>query len=500
MDPNPLISILLPVANGAEFLFESLSSVLYQTYPHWECLVILNGQGLEGPAEAVASAFTDSRIRILKCPTTVTNKAAALNAGVAEANPAANWIALLDVDDIWAPHKLAKQIPILSQNPQVVATHARYFGEFHGIPKLPTGWIDPHTLADVNPIINSSALLRKDVAHWDYHPQYPDSLEDYYMWMKLAADPRGGMYVIPEVLVNHRIHRESAFNSRGKRTGETPAYMQTHFRDLLHSRIPTIILTTVCNNPTYVRAQWAALCRFVPPPWRFVVFNDAKDWPDATNFGDNGLCAQITTTCKDLGIPCIPVPNQHHRHMQSASARHCDTLRHVMRFVQQQAPGRFWMLDSDMWPVAPYTVADLDARFRSPTLVRQVRQHAGCDVVYGWPNLWWLDTSRVDVRDLCWDLAPSCDTGGASAAWIARQPVAWLPPHLSSGAWGIAELPTGLPPVRRFLEADPRNTSGTFWAELYDGRLLHLRAGSNWNGEGPAVHQQVSDLVKVCFA
>ena len=36
-----------------------------------------------------------------------------------------------------------------------------------------------------------------------------------------------------------------------------------------------------------------------------------------------------------------------------------------------------------------------------------------------------------------------------------------------------------------------RNQGGRFWAELYEGAILHLRAGSNWNGEGRAVHAEL---------
>jgi teichuronic acid biosynthesis glycosyltransferase TuaG len=218
-----LISILLPVANGAEFLFESLSSVVAQTHTDWECLVALNGEGLTGPAEAVASAFQDSRIRILKIPT-ATNKVQALNEAVTKAR--ADWIALLDVDDRWAPMKLAKQVQMAQQlhpQPLVIGTFARYFGEFHGAPTLPSGWIHPNQLCEVNPVINSSAMIRKEWAYWSYHPNCPQFMEDYYLWMRIMLDSkkRGGpkdalgpIYILSEHVVDHRIHKASAFNGK----------------------------------------------------------------------------------------------------------------------------------------------------------------------------------------------------------------------------------------------------------------------------------------------
>ena len=47
----------------------------------------------------------------------------------------------------------------------------------------------------------------------------------------------------------------------------------------------------------------------------FIVFNDAKDWPDITNFNDptTTIKTQIEQTCVSLEIQCINIPNQHHK-------------------------------------------------------------------------------------------------------------------------------------------------------------------------------------------
>jgi glycosyltransferase involved in cell wall biosynthesis len=521
----PLISILLPVANGAEFLFEALQSVINQTFTEWECWVALNGEGLKGPAEAVATAFQDldNRIHILHLPT-ATNKVTALNEAVKFAN--ADWIALLDADDRWHSTKLAKQVAILSRyKPAVVGTMARYFGEFTGQPSIPTGWLS-HRDYNENPIINSSVILHKSFAQWEYVAPYNDSTEDYFLWLKIGhflgsfyggrsriSSSFCGAYNIPEILVDHRIHKSSAFNSRPLPAVPLPSPYALLSAQLA-SRPLTNIVTTACNSPEYIKAQYIALCRYVPPPWQFIVFNDAKAWPDITNFGDPTMPQQIEAVCRELRIPCISVPNQGHQQIASASHRHCDTLRFVMRFVEQH-PGRYWMLDSDMWPVAPYTVEELADRFAgSGTFVRQSRSSPidGKEIVYAWPNLWWLDTTRIPTLP-CWDLAPGCDTCGASANWIAAQPfgaVTWLPPHFSSCTWMISDLHhnnlqnqhylqdhVG---VCGFVEADPRNMAGKAWSELYDLRVFHVRTGSNWNGEGAAVHRKVTELVKSFFA
>jgi hypothetical protein len=147
--------------------------------------------------------------------------------------------------------------------------------------------------------------------------------------------------------------------------------------------------------------------------------------------------------------------------------------------------------------------ADIALYFQGAgTYVRQSRQSPAGEITYAWPNLWCIDTTQVDSSDLCWDLAPHCDTGGASATWVSRHKVQWLPAHLSSGRWGLKDLPKHLHAnyaLVEFLTQDPRNAKDTFWAELY-GPLFHVRAGSNWNGEGAAVHQQIAAMTKSFFS
>lgn len=98
---NYLVSVVIPTYNHAHFLAKALHSVLVQTYPHWEILVVDN-HSQDNTAEVVKS-FSDSRIRQLK----IYNHgviAASRNLGIREAR--GEWIAFLDSDDCWYPRKL----------------------------------------------------------------------------------------------------------------------------------------------------------------------------------------------------------------------------------------------------------------------------------------------------------------------------------------------------------------------------------------------------------
>jgi glycosyltransferase involved in cell wall biosynthesis len=135
-----------------------------------------------------------------------------------------DYIAILDVDDIWFPTKLEQQVPFVLQGYDVIGTKCVYFGErFSGtIPNIPTGDISSVDFFQTNPIINSSSIIKKELCEWDGDLD----LEDYDLWLRLRGQNRR-FYNCPEVLVKHRIHSASAFNSKGN-ANRVPELLQKH--------------------------------------------------------------------------------------------------------------------------------------------------------------------------------------------------------------------------------------------------------------------------------
>jgi glycosyltransferase involved in cell wall biosynthesis len=208
-----MVSILMPIYNGIEFMQESVSSILAQTQTEWELIVGINGypalSNVFLTAEAYICSLNEPRIRLLDFPD-CKGKAATLNKMV----PLCQYpyIALLDVDDVWLPTKLEVQWPFLKQNYDVIGTKCVYFGELNNIiPAIPSGDLSAFNFLQVNPIINSSSLIRKHLAQWD---GAWDGVEDYELWLRLWRKDRR-FYNCPDVLVKHRIHKTSAFNAKG---------------------------------------------------------------------------------------------------------------------------------------------------------------------------------------------------------------------------------------------------------------------------------------------
>jgi len=166
------ITILMPIYNGIEFIQESVNSIKAQTYSNWELIIGINGHSENSDIYNLAKKFEDEKIMVIDLHY-ISGKSKALNEMIKYSNY--NWIALLDVDDIWLPNKLTSQIPFM-RDYDVIGTQCKYFGDLHIIPRIPYGNISSFDFRQVNPIINSSCLMKKTLAFWE---EDKDGVEDY---------------------------------------------------------------------------------------------------------------------------------------------------------------------------------------------------------------------------------------------------------------------------------------------------------------------------------
>jgi glycosyltransferase involved in cell wall biosynthesis len=203
-----MISILIPIYNGIEFIEDSVSSVLRQTYVDWELIICVNGHPQNSSVYTIAKEYEQlsSKIRVLDLYE-INGKSNALNKMIKYCSY--NFVALLDVDDIWHDKKLELQSQMLNKY-DVIGSNCVWFGDRPGIvPQIPTGDISDFDFSKVNPIINSSCIVRKELCFWN-----ENGIEDYDLWLKLRNQNRT-FYNFKTILVKHRIHTASAFNSKG---------------------------------------------------------------------------------------------------------------------------------------------------------------------------------------------------------------------------------------------------------------------------------------------
>lgn len=107
-----LVSIIMPSYNTADYIAESIQSVLEQSYTDWE-LIVVDDCSTDNTDEVIKPYLTDCRIKYYK---NEQNSGAAVsrNHALREAN--GKWIAFLDSDDLWMPDKLEKQIRYMEMN------------------------------------------------------------------------------------------------------------------------------------------------------------------------------------------------------------------------------------------------------------------------------------------------------------------------------------------------------------------------------------------------
>ena len=105
MVKKPEISIVMNCHNGEKFLVEAIKSVLNQSYKKWE-LIFWNNSSKDD-SEKIFKSFKDKRLRYFYTPKKV-SLYVSRNAAVKKAR--GNFIAFLDVDDIWLPNKLKLQL------------------------------------------------------------------------------------------------------------------------------------------------------------------------------------------------------------------------------------------------------------------------------------------------------------------------------------------------------------------------------------------------------
>lgn len=203
------ITILIPIYNGIEFLDQSLSSVIRQTYKNWEVIIGINGHPPNSIVEKKAidivnemNSHNNYQIRVIYYETK--GKPATLNKMVMDAKN--QYIAILDVDDIWIDYKLEKQLKYLDTY-DVVGTGCRYFGDCDHFPNLPYGDLRHFNFFHFNPIINSSAVIRKECAFWNEN----EILDDYDLWLRLFKEKKK-FFNVDDFLILHRIHKNSNFN------------------------------------------------------------------------------------------------------------------------------------------------------------------------------------------------------------------------------------------------------------------------------------------------
>lgn len=214
----PLVSVVVPVYNGAETLPLALDSALKQEVD-LEVLVVDDGS-TDGTAAVMERYRDDPRVRYEKNQKNL-GAAGSRNRGVAMAR--GKYVAFLDSDDCWAPGKLKKQLALLADTGSVLCCTGRELLTPQGNPTGRVIGVKPvisrRDLLGHNSINCSSVLLDASVAR-EFPMEHEDSHEDYITWLKIL-DRYGPAVGIDEPLLKYRLSSGGKSGSKLKSAAMT---------------------------------------------------------------------------------------------------------------------------------------------------------------------------------------------------------------------------------------------------------------------------------------
>lgn len=233
---NPIVSVVIPTYNHANFLRSALDSIIAQSFDDWEAIVV-NNYSDDDTIEVVES-YQDVRIHLVN----FSNQgviAAARNHGLSLTK--GSYVAFLDSDDIWHPDKLLHCLEKLREGYELVCHAEVWFGLKLRCRRVEYGPESRATyeslLFDGNCLSTSAVVLRRSlldrVGFFDESRNIVTA-EDYDLWLRVArASARIGF--LKEVLGQYRIHGGNQSHGALRNMDAVMAVFQKHCGDLVDS-------------------------------------------------------------------------------------------------------------------------------------------------------------------------------------------------------------------------------------------------------------------------
>jgi GT2 family glycosyltransferase len=187
----PSVSVVIPAYNAAAHIAGTLQSVLAQTFPDFEVILVNDGSPDTDALEKALQPYL-SRIRYFRQENR--GPSSARNLGIRQAR--GRYVALLDSDDAWLPHHLARQMEILQKNSELglVYSNAVHLQKnnlvgvaFQTVLQSGEPTLDA-LLAERCTVNTSSVVVKLDLLlHAGLFDESMKRCEDFDLWLRLAA-------------------------------------------------------------------------------------------------------------------------------------------------------------------------------------------------------------------------------------------------------------------------------------------------------------------------
>lgn len=211
-----LVSIITPVYNGERFVGDTIKSVIAQTYPDWEMLIVNDGS--KDGSEKIIQSYADKDPRIKYIRQENAGSAAARNNGLKRAE--GQYIALLDADDLWEPEFLEEQIKFMKEK-DTCLVHCSYKridedGKEILKPFKAKSHISVRQMQMTNHIACLTGLYDCSKYGKVFLKEELKSIrDDYAYWLDLVK-LNGGAWGNPKVLASYRVMSSSTTGNKKK--------------------------------------------------------------------------------------------------------------------------------------------------------------------------------------------------------------------------------------------------------------------------------------------
>ena len=220
---NDYISIITPSYNSAEYIEETIQSVLNQTYEKWE-LILVDDFSYDNTVSIIESFISlDSRIKLIK---NTENKGAAFTRNTAILESKYSYLAFLDSDDIWVKEKLEKQFFFMKSN-KIAFSFSGFdiidkIGNFTG-KSVDTSQKGAFSYEDMllkkATLGCSTVMLNRSKFNGLMNIPSIRTGQDYAFWLKLLKNTDEKAHVISLPLTKYRITPNSISRNKIKKAG-----------------------------------------------------------------------------------------------------------------------------------------------------------------------------------------------------------------------------------------------------------------------------------------
>jgi glycosyltransferase involved in cell wall biosynthesis len=225
---KPLVSVVMSVYNGEQFLQRAIESILSQTYSNWE-FIIIDDASNEATRKILSDYSNDGRFRIIRQPE---NKGLTKNLNIGVEMSKGEYIARMDADDISLPNRFEEQVLYLEQHPETVAIFSLV--DLIDENGKPAGlWPDDRKATSYeairrflplrNCVAHPSVMIRKNILQQYKYNEKQLHSQDWDLWLRLVNDGKR-IEKINKPLLFYRIHNNSVTKVSNKKS----AFLKIH--------------------------------------------------------------------------------------------------------------------------------------------------------------------------------------------------------------------------------------------------------------------------------